>query len=234
MASKLVYGYWNTRGRGQQIRFLLEYVEASYEEKIYHFDNPDEWFLKDKKTLKPFPNLPYIIDGEFYLSEHDSVIKYIVKKHPKYQELIGIGKGPNDEFVIDQLVSVINDLRQTVRDYYFNPKILEVKKDVLPNTHPKFNQLFEFKGNNTFLLPYLTIADFKLVEVLLYYKCLDEALFNTHLSGFEPYIQSFYSLPRISEYVKTDKYRSYSEFFPIQKTAVTGKQFLEKFNKQFV
>ncbi|KAL4508063.1 hypothetical protein ABPG72_021436 [Tetrahymena utriculariae] len=236
MASKLVFGYWNGRGRGQQIRFLLEYIEANYEEKTYFFSEPeqDEWFKKDKKVLKPFPNLPYIMDGDFYLSEHDVVIKYIVKKHPKYHELIGIGKGLNDEFIIDQLVSVINDIRATIKDLCFNPKVQEVKKEVLATTHTKFNQLIEFKDTNIFLLSYLTTADFKLIEVLLYYKALDTDQFNAYLSAFNPYIQQFHSLPRISEYLKTDRYKSNNVFFPIQKSSFTGYEFIQEFNKQFV
>lgn len=35
----LIFGYWNIRGRGQQIRFLLEYCELEYKEVNFSFSN---------------------------------------------------------------------------------------------------------------------------------------------------------------------------------------------------
>ena len=39
----LIYLY---RGKAQMIRYLLEYLNISYEEKSYK--NPDDWFKQDK------------------------------------------------------------------------------------------------------------------------------------------------------------------------------------------
>lgn len=87
------------------------------------------------------------------------------------------------------------------------------------------------RGNNKFIFPYVTTADFKFVELLLYYKCLDEELFNKNLPSLNEYITNFYSLPRIAEYVKTDRYRSHYEFFPQHRALITGKDFVTQFNK---
>jgi glutathione S-transferase len=40
-------GYWAIRGLAQQLRYILEYVGATYEEKRYPEVN-DDWFSKDK------------------------------------------------------------------------------------------------------------------------------------------------------------------------------------------
>lgn len=111
--------------------------------------------------LKPLPNIPYIIDGDFFLSEHDTAIKYIVKRHPDYLSLLGIGKGKNDEFKVDQTINFTNDIRQALRDLLLNPNREALKSDVLEKQLPKFKQLIELKGNNTFLHGYLTTVDFK-------------------------------------------------------------------------
>jgi len=67
-------------------------------------------------------------------------------------------------------------------------------------------ELSEFRGGNTFLLPYLTTADFKFQELLLVFKAIDSELYATHLSSFDSLLSAFYSLPGIAEYVKTEKY----------------------------
>ena len=75
----IVFGYWGIRGRGQLARYILEYTEQEYTEKRY--SNPQDWFGKDKPELKtPYPNLPYITDGDFSLSESNALINYIVRK----------------------------------------------------------------------------------------------------------------------------------------------------------
>jgi len=56
----------------------LEYVGLSYKDVKYAENNEDEWFKKDKLTLKSdFPNLPYIIDGETVVTESDACLVYI-------------------------------------------------------------------------------------------------------------------------------------------------------------
>jgi len=59
----LVLGYWGIRGRGNSIKYLLEYTGAPYEVKTY--SSPEEWFGKDKVAMasNPYVNLPYLKDG---------------------------------------------------------------------------------------------------------------------------------------------------------------------------
>ena len=66
------------------------------------------------------------------------MIKYIVKRDPKYIELLGTGKGKNDECVIDQLISVINDIRATIRGACASKDFEKNKKDVLTSTLKRF------------------------------------------------------------------------------------------------
>jgi hypothetical protein len=46
----ITVGYWDIRGISQQIRLLLSYVGADFQEKFYPVpDQKDLWFEKDKK-----------------------------------------------------------------------------------------------------------------------------------------------------------------------------------------
>ena len=87
MKSKPILGYWNIRGLGAQIRYLLHYLGVDFEDIHYaagpapDFDR-SQW-LNDKFTLGlPLPNLPYLIDenGEVKLTESMAIMKYICAK----------------------------------------------------------------------------------------------------------------------------------------------------------
>jgi glutathione S-transferase len=84
--TKVVLGYWNVRRRGQYIRHLLAYTGIDFTEVQY--SNSDKW-LNDKHNLGlEFPNLPYLIDGDFKLTESAAIARYIILKSGK-TELLG-------------------------------------------------------------------------------------------------------------------------------------------------
>ena len=61
------HGYWGIRGAGQVSRLLLGYCGFEWEEVKYV--EMDKWFGQDKQNLGfDFPNLPYLIDGDFKLT----------------------------------------------------------------------------------------------------------------------------------------------------------------------
>lgn len=63
----ITLGYWGVRGRGHALRLLLEYTGANWQETTY--TNDKNWFEKEKFSLGlPFPNLPYLIDGDVRLT----------------------------------------------------------------------------------------------------------------------------------------------------------------------
>ena len=82
-------GYWKLRGRAQIPRLLLSYTNTPFEEKWYDFSNGQEWRANDKLNLGfDFPNLPYLIEGDFKLTETKAIIQYIIKKSGN-KELLG-------------------------------------------------------------------------------------------------------------------------------------------------
>lgn len=94
MEGKFKLGYWGIRGRGQVLRLLLAYTGLDWEETTYK--DASQWFgAGDKAKLGfDFPNLPYLINGNFKLTESIAIAKYIIRKSEKKDLL---GKNAEDE-----------------------------------------------------------------------------------------------------------------------------------------
>jgi glutathione S-transferase len=72
MESSIVLGYWSIRGLGEVVRLFLEYLGLKYDEVKYA--DRAKWFEEDKPKLNtPFPNLPYLKDGDKVISETGNI-----------------------------------------------------------------------------------------------------------------------------------------------------------------
>lgn len=101
--AKIKLGYWKIRGLGQVARLLLNYTDAEFEDIQY--ENQDKWFKEDKVQLGfDFPNLPYLIEGDFKLTESLAVFKYIIERSDN-KELLG--KNSQDAGKVDALIYII-------------------------------------------------------------------------------------------------------------------------------
>jgi glutathione S-transferase len=65
---------------------MLAYCGVDYETKTYiRGASPDfskqDWLQEKKELDLDFPNLPYLIDGDFKMTESKSIMKYIASKH---------------------------------------------------------------------------------------------------------------------------------------------------------
>ena len=65
--------------RGNPTRYLLEYANVDYCEKQYVPDS-GEWLASKSQMNLDFPNLPYLIDGDFKLTETIAIQMYIAQK----------------------------------------------------------------------------------------------------------------------------------------------------------
>lgn len=163
-------GYWKIRGLAQNIRLLLSYTNTPFQELFYEFSNTAQWFEQDKQNLGfDFPNIPYLIDGEFKLTESLAIAKYVIKRSG-HNELLG--KNAQDEAVVENVIGVINDAFKELRVLFGNPQWEQAKAEVLPKLLPKLNFLKNFVGDKPFAIGYLTLADFFLSEYLYYFETI--------------------------------------------------------------
>ncbi len=168
--TSVTLGYWKIRGLAQPARLLLSYTNTPFNEVQYDFSAREKWAEEDKKNLGlEFPNLPYLIDGDFKLTESLSIFKYIIRRSGHYELL---GKTAQDEASVNNIIGVVTDIFKefmAIMGYGTNGEATaEAKAAVYEKVKPKLNYLKEFVGGREYALGYLTLADFLLAERLYF------------------------------------------------------------------
>ena len=209
----LTIGYWSIRGLGEPVHLVLEYLQLPYDRKTYYIENYLEWFAKDKVELgMDFPNLPYVIDGEFKVAQTLTVLKYIGRKHGLFgsddvQELA------KQEEILDN----IHDFRIRFARLCYGEKFDSDRVSYfapLPNEH--LNNVFRLLANYESLLSkkkYLTgdnpfVGDFFLWHVLDIHECLEPNILES-LPNLAKFKAAIASLPTIDNYLKSDKFKKF-------------------------
>lgn len=173
--SNIQFGYWNNKGTGEPIRWLLAHLNLPFTE--YNPKNFDEWFQKDKSVLGGnFPAMPFLKDGEVTVAEVGPIAHYLCSKYNKNL----LGKDPRDEATIMMIEGVIGD----IKSYAILPMIRcesptqELNKVLAHDdkVYAKLKQLSHLLGEKEFLLGYFSWADILLVCVTDMISALCESL----------------------------------------------------------
>lgn len=191
--------YWPVRGLGQVIRLLLARFNVDFED--YKYVDYDKWFKEDKLHLGlDFPNLPYLIDGEYNLTESSAIQTYVIKKWGNPELL---GKNIQDSARIDSFLSVFNEVSAEVRGLFFNKEHATAKVPLLEKFKAKFDQMEAFVGKNDFALGYLTLLDFVIAEFSNYIETVwpEESKQWTFLRRIR---ENFNKLPETEAYYKSE------------------------------
>lgn len=110
--AKFKLGYWKVRGRGQVPRLLLAYSGVDFEECNYTLGGP-EWGEQDKKNMGlNFPNLPYLLDGDYNITESSAIPRYIIKRWGKTDLL---GKELRERAKIESFISIFNETASAIK-----------------------------------------------------------------------------------------------------------------------
>ena len=201
-------GYWNFRGlhRGSATRYLLAYSQADWEEKSYVKESGD--WQAAKEGLMDFPNLPYIIVGDFKLSETAAIHFYIAEKFcPSL-----LGRTPQEKARVIQLhkigdESILNAVEQWLAESSDKAAVTAKLMDALA---PLGNLLADGRQFLTGANP--SIADFVLFEHIEYANHLTkEAQSETSYTRYpllEAYHQRIANLPGLREYLEGEHHAS--------------------------
>jgi glutathione S-transferase len=179
MEGQVTIGYWKLRGRGQVLRHLCAYTGLNWTEKNY--ENAGEWFaIGDKTKLGlDFPNLPYLISGDFKLTESLAIANYIIRKSGRPELL---GKSVEDNARVEMVLFMLDEIHNPTINMFFSPNHETEKVRLFDSKiKAKIEELNKFIGEKDFTLGYLTLADFKIAEASYYF----EKLYTGHEEHFK-------------------------------------------------
>ncbi|CAG2177143.1 unnamed protein product [Oppiella nova] len=216
--------YWDIRGFGQPIRYLLKYAGVDFNDKRYVYSNEKEW-QSDKPNLGlDFPNLPYYIDGDIKLTQTLAILRYLGRKH----RLVATDDQTlaRQDMAEQQILDVMNGLYHII----MNPDYETKKADYFTGTlEPQLDLLVKFMGDKEWLSGQLSYVDFMAYEILdcgqlsyvdfMAYEILDWfRLFSSDTIAKYPaitrYMARFEALPAIKSYRSSPQYKSWPLFSP--------------------
>lgn len=130
--TKPILGYWDIRGLGQSIRFLLKYLDVDFEDRTYRSEESKEanvkntlWFKEKNSLGLDFPNLPYFCDTDGNkITEHLAICSYICDKYKPELN----GRNVQERATVEMLAGVLFQLKKDSIMPMFSP---ETKKDEL-------------------------------------------------------------------------------------------------------
>jgi glutathione S-transferase len=199
----LTLGYWDIRGLCQPIKYLLEYLKVPYTLKQYTYGeapdhNIDGW-LSAKHTLGlPFPNLPYLLDGDVSLTESQAILRYLCAK---YQPDL-LGKSLLDRATVDMVLGVSADLRKTCAGVMYDKHGDRewLKKYIVEGVQGIIKHL---EGGRTYVAgDYVTFVDFFLMEQVELFEFVCEGVVHGTLREYRERVAA---LPGLKEYLASDR-----------------------------
>ncbi|XP_062522388.1 glutathione S-transferase Mu 4-like [Corticium candelabrum] len=193
-------GYWDLRGLCQPIRLLLAYKGEQFEEKRYEVKDAEkrkEWQEKDKLKTGldlPFPNLPYLIDGDRKLVQSQAILYYLGRKYNM------CGKTEDERVRVDVSLHQALDLRRSFTSLSFASDFADKKPDYLQKLPTVLQGFVDFIGGRKWLAgDELTISDFHFYEQLAQHLILDPSCLDK-FPRLQEYVANFEGLPAIKAY----------------------------------
>ena len=189
--SNVQFGYWNIRGgvRGQINRYLLKYAGVDFTDKRY---SPEEWAV-DKGTL--VENIPYIIVGDFKLTESKAVSVYICDKFAP--QLLGSTPEARAKIIMMQQV-IVDAIIPTAMIAFGSPDVEPLRAKCMEG----FAKIVPYLGSKQFLEGNeVSMNDFSLFEFIEMTNILNEneSLYDTY-PALRAFHQSMLALPKFGEY----------------------------------
>ncbi|XP_075052043.1 glutathione S-transferase Mu 5-like isoform X1 [Mixophyes fleayi] len=201
----MLLGYWDIRGLAHSIRLLLEYTGTPYEEKRYVTgDAPDydksQWLDEKEKLGLDFPNLPYLLDGDIKLTQSNTILRYIARKH-------GLcGDSESEKNNVSLIENQVMDVRMALVTIAYNPNFETLKGPYLEKVPIVLTRVSCFLGERLwFAGEKLTFADFLIYDVLDQHRVLEPTCLE-NFKNLQDFLTRFESLPAIAAYMKSSRF----------------------------
>lgn len=219
----VILGYWaGIRGIVEPIKCLLEYAGVPYTNETCPFlyssagsleEGKAAWTRKRESLAKegvPFPNLPYLIDGDLKLTQSIAIIRFLARRH-------GLDVPDSDPAAVARLEVIerqVDDFRWNFIYYCLGEKYVGVSWDFL-EAFPKELELFSrCLGDRTWLMgDRLTYIDFMLYEIVDQCVLFQEGCLDT-MPNLKEHAKRFRMLTPIKAYLESERFRPWPILLP--------------------
>ena len=153
----LELGYWGIKGRAEPVRWAI--LALGLQVKEVNPASGEEWGALKSTLPTAFPNLPYLKDGDFAITETAALPIYLAWKAGKPDFL---GKDHKDQAIVRQIEGVIADIFSGLFKAIGAENPGEAVKTAVTGDGAvitKLRYLSKFLGEKHFFLGYLTWVD---------------------------------------------------------------------------
>ncbi|XP_052755102.1 glutathione S-transferase 2-like [Galleria mellonella] len=194
---KAVFHYFPVKALGEPVRLLLAYGGQEFEDDRIPSDKWPEY-----KPKTPFGQMPVLeLNGKVY-AQSIATSRYLGRKY-------GLaGADIEEDFLIDQYVDFLNDIRAKAATVHYEPdaalkakKHEENAKNLYPVLLGKLDDIIR-KNNGHLVAGKLTWGDFVFAGMYDYLKAmLQSPDLDTKYPSFKKLQDTVLSLPKVREYV---------------------------------
>ncbi|CAI2379642.1 unnamed protein product [Moneuplotes crassus] len=202
---KITIAYWKIRGLIRHIQYVLEYCGAEYDTKYYEAGGPPDfckkcWFDEKFNLGLDFPNLPYLLDGDFKMTETVPIMFYIAEKYKP--ELIG--ETVKDKGTIKMLMNIIHAAKGPVTSLCYSQ---EDRSVVMEAAEKSFEPISKFLGDKDFFVgDKPTLPDLHITELIHLVLAVDtEKTFAEKFPNIIALQKRVDELPEIKAFLESDR-----------------------------
>jgi glutathione S-transferase len=207
--SPLTIGYWSFKGASEYPKWVASYLNIPFVEKLY----PDGGWFDEKFTLGlDFPNLPYIIDGNFKMCESKAIAYYFAAKANNAAIL---GEDLMGQTKVRQVIDVMCDIDKMLEGKIYTVdrgKQLQAFKEMSSpeaQSSVKIIQLNKYLGSRPFFVGDApTLADLYVACIMRYYSILFRSSGNDcpfmRCENLHRHMKRVTELPGIAEWLARD------------------------------
>lgn len=167
-----------------RILWLLEELGAEYDLKIYNRDPETNLAPDDYKALSPLGTAPVITDGDLVLAESNSIIEYILDRHPENTLRPGPGEADRDRHLfwfhaaqaslmpiqlVDGMFTVIETRSPFLLRGLFRAAFKQVRSLLV---QPRLTRLFEIAERDLGTAPWFGGQNLGAADIVLSYSML--------------------------------------------------------------
>ncbi len=197
--------YWALRGRGEQIRVLLNELGQDYEDVHVGMKEEFRALRSQGPATLYFGSVPMLEDGEFRLSQGPAIMNYLGAEHRLMPE------DPRAAAKTEAMVLGAEDMRMAYFRVFGGERAAEKQAKFLAGDWsnrwlPAWSGLLELNGDTGFLVgDSLTQADVAVWDGLdAILTWIDGADFE-NFPRVEDFYEKIHSRPRIADYLASDR-----------------------------